>query len=138
MEVDMPAVSVLKGDRVNDNYEIHLDESGIYVARNFKYPGVFVEAEANTDMYTLIALAEEDLRNIHSDRPAIRTRLNDLTRQLLGDYGFVNRGMGRGNYEIWARGKHFLTVPAPIRARRTPSQIVGYAFSVWRREYGID
>lgn len=133
----MEVVNTSKMDSINEEYDIHLDESGIYVARNRKNPDVFLEGDTCADMYTLIALAEEDLQNIHSDRPAIRTRLNDLTRQLLGDYSFVNRGMGRGGYEIWANDKHFLTVPAPVRAMRTPSLIVGYAFGVWRLENAI-
>lgn len=122
---------------MNNNYEIHLDESGLYVARNSVSPGVFVEATTENELSNQITLAETDLKNIRSDRPAIRTRLDDLTRQLLGDYGFVNRGMGKGDYEVWARGNAFLTVPAPIRAKKTPSRIVGYAFLIWRRENGI-
>jgi hypothetical protein len=122
---------------MSNSYEIHLDESGLYVARNSVSPGVFVESTTESELHIQIALAEADLKNMRSDRPAIRTRLDDLARQLLGDYGFVNRGMGKGDYEVWGRGTSFLTVPAPIRAKKTPSRIVGYAFLIWRRENGI-
>jgi len=104
------------------------------VAHNLVSPGVFVEAESEDELREQIALAEADLVKTQSDRPALRSGFDDLTRQLLSDYGFVNRGMGAGNHEVWAKGTTFLTVPAPIRSTKTAALVASYAFLVWRQK----
>lgn len=118
---------------MHKHYEIHLDESGLY-AHNVTSPGVFVEAKTEDELCKEIALAAADLIKIQSDRPALHSRFSDPTRQLLCGYGFVNRGLGDGNYEVWARGATFLTVPAPLRATKSAALIASYAFLAWRRE----
>lgn len=122
---------------MRNDYQILVDESGIYVAHNLASPAVFVEAKTEDEVRNEIALAEVDLASMQSDRPALRSKFSDVTRHLLSDYGFVNRGLGAGRYEVWAQGKTFLTVPVPIRAVITTPLISRHAFWVWRQVNGI-